>query len=102
MATALSRVPLERVTHAALFAYLFALMGLTFVLEPINTLFTDGVTLPALGGLLFSCSIFGGAIMMLRNPDELRHGRHSAPVYLWILAGVSTLGAAFVLVARFG
>jgi len=101
VATGLSRVSLERVTRAALFAYLFALMGLTFVLEPAETLFTDGFTLGALGGLLFSCSMFGGAIIMLRNPDELRRGRHSAPVYLWILAGVSTLGASFAVVARF-
>lgn len=97
MATALSRAPAERVTRAALLAYVFALMGVGFAADPVVTLVADGITLLAAGRLLFSCCVVGNAVVMLRNPDELRRGRDPAPMYLWMLAGVST-GATAVMV----
>jgi hypothetical protein len=74
MATALSSPPSERIRRVDLFAYVFGLMGATFVGEfALAALSGTATTYEAGMGALGGFALLG-AVQMYRDPDALRRG----------------------------
>ncbi|WP_436909718.1 hypothetical protein [Halosimplex marinum] len=97
MATALSSPPSERIRRVDVIAYVFGLMGVTFVGEfalvaLAGTATTYEAGMAALGGFALL-----GSVQMYRDPDTLRNGKEPAPAYLYLLPLIST-GAVLLVV----
>lgn len=97
MATALSEPPTDHISRADLMAYLFGLMGVTFVIDNAISLLVHGVTTYAAGMASLGLFALVATGFIVRNPDTLRKGSEPAPAYLYALPLLSTVAAGFLL-----
>lgn len=96
MATALSEPPTDQISRAALMAYLFGLMGVTFVIDNAISMLVHGVNTYAAGMAGAGLFALAGTVAIVRNPDTLRKGSEPAPTYLYILPLISTVAAGIL------
>jgi hypothetical protein len=97
MATALSSPPSDRIRRVDVLAYVFGLMGATFVGEFALAALSGTATTYEAGMAVLGGFALLGSVQMYRDPDALRNGEESAPAYLCLFPLIST-GAALVLV----
>jgi len=97
MASVLSDPPTEHISRAALMAYLFGIMGVTFVIDNAISMLVHGVTTYAAGMASLGLFALVATGFMVRNPDTFRKGDEPAPAYLYVLPLLSTVAAGFLV-----
>jgi len=102
MASAFSATPVERVRRVDLFAYVFGLLGLSFVTESVTAGGGSGSTLASVGAALVGAFAVLGALHVRRHPENVRRGTEPAPLFLYALATVATIAFFAVTAIRFG
>ena len=102
MSRALSATPLESVRRVDLFAYVLALLGLSFVPEFAADGGGSAATLASAGAALVCLCVVLGAFHVRRHPENVRRGAEPAPVFLYLIAGVASVAFLVVTAVRFG
>lgn len=103
VSTAFSSAPVDRIRRVDLFAYVLALLGLSFVTE--FAAGSDGgsaAAVTSLGTALVGGCTALGALIVRRHPENVRRGTEPAPVFLYLIAGVATVAFLAVTAVRFG
>jgi drug/metabolite transporter (DMT)-like permease len=102
VSTALSSAPVERIRRVDLFAYVLALLGVSFVTEFAAGGGGSAAAVTSVGAAIVGVCAIVGALHVRRHPENVRRGTESAPVFLYLLAGVATVAFLVVTVVRFG
>jgi hypothetical protein len=100
--SALSDAPVDRIRRVDLFAYVLALLGLSFLTEFVAFGGGSAETVASVGAAIVGGCAVLGALVVRRHPENLRRGAEPAPVFFYLLAGVATVAFLAVTAVRFG